>query len=154
MYRIGIVSQQDPSSGRVRVRFPDRDQMNSYWLQVIVPKTRADKTFWMPDVGEQVVCLMDEFDEAGGVLGAIYSTADPPPSQSPDKFQVIFRDGTVIEYDRAAHSLTIVLCADASATVNAPGGIELESGGSKVSITAGGVAITPPLPISSTVAQT
>ncbi len=128
--------------------------MRSYWLQVVVPKTLADKTFWMPDAGEQVVCLMDECDEAGAVLGAIYSTVDTPPVQSPDKFHVSFRDGTVIEYDRAAHALTIVLCAGASATLNGPAGITLESGASQVSITPGGVAISPPLPTSSTVAQT
>jgi phage baseplate assembly protein V len=186
MYRIGIVTDQDLELGRVRVRFPDRDQMRSYWLQVVTPKTLADKAFWMPDDGEQVVCLMDEYDEAGAVLGAVYSTVDTPPVQSPDKFHLSFRDGTVIEYDRAAHALTVVLCAGASATLNAPGevllesggsqvsvtpsaivlesgssqvnitpnAIVLESGGSQVSITPAGVAISPPLPITSTVAQT
>jgi phage baseplate assembly protein V len=178
MYRIGIVTDQDLEQGRVRVQFPDRDQMRSYWLQVVVPKTAADKAFWMPDPGEQVVCLMDEYDEAGAVLGAVYSSVDTPPVQSADKFHLRFRDGTAIEYDRAAHALTIVLCAGASATLNAPAairlesdgstvsmtpgavaisapaGIQLESGGSQVSITPAGVAISPPLPISSTVAQT
>jgi phage baseplate assembly protein V len=154
MYRIGIVTEQDLTNARVRVRFPDRDHLISYWLQIITPKTLADKTFWMPDVGEQVVCVMDEFDEAGAVLGAVYSTVDQPPVQSADKFHLTFKDGTVIEYDRAAHALTISLCAGASATVNAPAGIELESGASKVSITPSGVSIAPPLPTSSTVAQT
>jgi phage baseplate assembly protein V len=179
MYRIGIVTDQDLELDRVRVRFPDRDQMRSYWLQVVVPKTLADKAFWIPDVGEQVVCLMDEFDEAGAVLGAVYSSVDTPPVQSPDKFHLTFRDGTIIEYDRAAHALTIALCAGANATLNAPGGILLEtgasqvsitpggvttvtapneilleSGGSQVSITPSGVAISPPLPTTSTVAQT
>jgi phage baseplate assembly protein V len=179
MYRIGIVTDQDLELGRVRVQFPDRDKIRSYWLQVVVSKTLADKAFWMPDAGEQVVCLMDEFDEAGAVLGAVYSTVDTPPVQSPDKFHLTFRDGTIIEYDRAAHALNIVLCAGANATlnapggillesgalqvsigpggvatVNAPGGILLESGASQVSITPGGVAISPPLPTTSTVAQT
>jgi phage baseplate assembly protein V len=154
MYRIGIVTDQDLAQGRVRVRFPDRDQMRSYWLQVVVPKSLADKVFWMPDAGEQVVCLMDECDEAGAVLGAVYSSVDAPPVQSPDKFHLRFHDGTIIEYDRAAHALTIHLCAGASATVNAPAGIVFESGTSQVSINPGGVAISPPLPITSTVAQT
>jgi phage baseplate assembly protein V len=154
MYRIGIVSEQDSTGARVRVRFPDRDEMQSYWLRIVVPKTHADKFFWMPDVGEQVVCAMDEWDEAGAVLGSIYSNLDSTPVQSPDKFNLTFRDGTVIEYDRSAHALTINLCAGASAAMNVPAGITISSGSTNVVIGPSGVSITPPLPISSTVAQT
>jgi phage baseplate assembly protein V len=128
--------------------------MVSYWLPVVTPKTHADKIYWMPDVSEQVVCLMDELDEAGAVLGAIYSTPDPPPVASPDKFYLGFKDGSSIEYDRASHSLTISLCDGASVAVAAPGGITLRSGDSFVTIQTGGVTISPPLPTSSTVAQT
>lgn len=152
--RIGIVRALDAAAARVRVVFADHDQMQSWWLPVVVPKAQSDKVYWMPDIGEQVVCLMDEHDEAGAVLGAIYSSADPAPVSSPDKFHLGFHDGTVIEYDRVAHSLNITLCAEAIATVGAPGGITLKSGGSQVTVSPAGVAISPPLPISSTVAQT
>ena len=74
MFRVGLVKQQDLQGARVRVAFPDRDQMLSYWLPILFPKTQNDKSYWVPDIGEQVVCLMDEHDEAGAVLGAIYST--------------------------------------------------------------------------------
>ena len=76
MYRVGIVKVQDATKGRVRVAFPDRDQMESWWLPVIFAKTQNDKMYWMPDIGEQVICLMDEYDEDGAVAGAIYSSAD------------------------------------------------------------------------------
>jgi phage baseplate assembly protein gpV len=105
--RLGIVQDQDLALGRLRVTFNEFDQMLSYWLPVVVPKTQNDKTYWLPDIGEQVICLMDHRDEAGVVLGAIYSQVDATPVQSADKCHIGFKDGTAIEYDRAAHVLAL-----------------------------------------------
>ena len=101
--RLGIVKEQDPSLGRLRVAFDEFDQMLSYWLPVVFAKTQDDKAYWLPDLGEQVVCLMDERDEDGVVLGAIYSRADDTPVQSGDKFYLGFKDGSAMEYDRSSH---------------------------------------------------
>jgi phage baseplate assembly protein gpV len=106
-FRVGIVQQQDPAHAKVRVVFPDYDQVVSWWLPVIFAKTQNDKAYWIPDVGEQVVCLMDLRDEAGAVLGAIYSDADLPPVNSTDKFHLAFKDGASVDYDRAAHILNL-----------------------------------------------
>jgi phage baseplate assembly protein V len=121
MYRVGIVKSQDASNGCVRVSFPDRDQMTSWWLPVVFSKTQDDKSFWMPDIGEQVVCMMDEFDEDGAVLGAIYSSVDRPPAANPDKLQWKFKDNAVFEYDRAAHSLQITIPPDGTVNISASG---------------------------------
>ncbi|HJU29769.1 MAG TPA: phage baseplate assembly protein V, partial [Candidatus Binataceae bacterium] len=67
MFRVGLVNAQDPAKCAVRVAFPDRDQLQSWWLPVVVLKTQNDKSYWLPDIGEQVVCLMDEHDEDGAV---------------------------------------------------------------------------------------
>lgn len=172
-FRLGIVKEQDGTNCRVRVTFREFDQMLSYWLPVVVPKTQDDKVFWLPDPGEQVVCLMDEHDEAGVVLGAIYSQPDRPPVADANKYHIGFKDGTSFEYDRGlhvlraafedgtaisydagTHALTIAGGAQTTVVASAPGGISLESGSSQVTIDPSGVAISPPLPISSTVAQT
>ena len=121
MFRTGLVREQDVQGARVRVAFPDRDQIISYWLPVLFPKTQDDKAYWIPDIGEQVVCMMDEHDEAGAVLGAIYSSADPPPAASADKYRVLFKDGAAIEYDRAAHALSAALPDGAKLTIVASG---------------------------------
>src|SRR5208283_5084591 len=92
-FRVGIVQAQDTARAKVRVVFPDYDEMISWWLPVIFSKTQDDKAYWIPDIGEQVVCLMDLRDEAGAVLGAIYSRADTPPVNSADKFYLGFKDG-------------------------------------------------------------
>ncbi|HEY6417582.1 MAG TPA: phage baseplate assembly protein V [Candidatus Binataceae bacterium] len=106
-FRVGIVQAQDVVNAKVRVVFPEYDEVISYWLFVLFAKTQNDKEYWMPDIGEQVVCLMDSRDEAGCVLGAVYSAADLTPVQSADKWHLQFRDGMFVEYDRAFHVLEL-----------------------------------------------
>ena len=81
MLRFGIVTQIDAINVLARVNFGD-DDLTSFWLPVIQTKTLKDKFYVMPDVGEQVVCLMDENSEDGVILGAIYSAEDKPKLQS------------------------------------------------------------------------
>jgi phage baseplate assembly protein gpV len=106
-FRVGIVQAQDTVRAKVRVVFPDYDEMISWWLPIVFFKTQNDKAYWIPDIGEQVVCLMDLRDEAGAVLGAIYSSADVPPVNSADKFHLAFKDGARFDYDRVAHVLDL-----------------------------------------------
>jgi phage baseplate assembly protein V len=107
-FRVGIVQAQDTARAKVRVVFPDYDEMISWWLPIVFFKTQNDKAYWIPDIGEQVVCLMDLRDEAGAVLGAIYSSADTPPVNSADKFHLAFKDGARFDYDRALHILDLL----------------------------------------------
>jgi phage baseplate assembly protein V len=107
VYRIGIVTQIDVTKAKARVRFPDMDNVTSYWLAVLNSKTLKDKTYWMPDINEHVVCLLDAHGEEGVILGAIYSEADQVPVSSKDKKHITFEDGTIIEYDRAEKVLKI-----------------------------------------------
>lgn len=102
--RIGIVTKTDPGKKTVRALFNDADQMESYDLKVLAHKTHLDKCYWMPDVGEQVLCICLPFGhEQGFVLGAFYSKEDTVPVVSQDKRHVLFNDGTFFEYDRAEH---------------------------------------------------
>ena len=148
-YRVGIVQERDVARAKVRVVFPDYDQVVSWWLPLVFAKTENDKLYWMPDVGEQVVCLMDVRDEAGAVLGAIYSSADTPPVSSPNIMHLGFIDGTSVEYDRGAHVLDFKFNdggeitydgADHSLTIQLPGGanFDLTSGGAQIAIDSGG----------------
>ena len=140
MFRVGLVNQQDLQGARLRVVFPDRDQMLSYWLPILFPKTQNDKSYWMPDLGEQVLCLMDEHDEAGAVLGAIYSSVDTTPVQSADKYHMSFKDGASVEYDRAAHTLAVSLPNGATMNLNANGAsIAIDASGNITVHAAGGI---------------
>ena len=104
--RVGVITNVYPEKGTVRVKLVDVDDQISYELPVIFAKTHKDKAYYMPDVGEHVVCLFSgQGLEQGFVLGAIYSRADTVPVASNDKFHLRFEDGTWIEYDKKEHIL-------------------------------------------------
>ena len=92
-YRIGIVVAQDFVLVRARVTFPDHDNMVSWWLQIVAQKSSHDKGYWMPDIGDQVVCLMDPNDEDGAILGAVYSPVYPPPGETSPSQLKLTTDG-------------------------------------------------------------
>ncbi len=139
-FRVGIVTAQQISPfPAARVQFPDRDNIVTYWLPICLPKVQDDKFFWMPDVGEQVLVLMDEHDENGAVVGSLGSTVDQAPGwATANTFGVQFSDGTVVRYDRAAHALTAALGSGGSATISTPLGnqVVLDNAGN-VGLTAG-----------------
>jgi len=104
--------------------------MQSWWLPIVTPKAQNDKAYWMPDVGEQVVCLMDEHDEDGAVLGSIYSSADAAPVSSVDKWHLTMKDQASFEYDRSSHQLTVSIPSKGTVTITANGAtIEIDSNG-------------------------
>lgn len=103
--KFGTVSASKP--GFARVRLPDADNMRTMWLPIAYPKTQNDQACWTYDNGEQVVVLMDGRGEDGVILGAVYSEADPPPTDNSDKFVIRFKDGALFEYDRSTHTATL-----------------------------------------------
>jgi phage baseplate assembly protein V len=142
VFRTGLVVEIDTARCFVRVQFPDVDAIVSYWLPVLQLKTLLDKTYWMPDINEHVACLMDNKGEEGVVLGAIYSAADSTPVNSKDKRHVRFDDGTILEYDRAAHKLF----ADVKGEVEiiTTGKVVAQIGGTLTATVTGATQITTP----------
>jgi phage baseplate assembly protein V len=151
VFRTGVVSSlESVPPYRVRVQFPDRDNIVSWWLPVLVPKIQDDKFFWQPDVGEQVAVLMDENDENGCVVGSVPSQVDQAPSGlTPSDFYIAFEDGTIIQYNRQTHQLQIMLGSGGAAVLSQPSGgsVELDSSGnveiqaaSSVSLSQGGAS--------------
>ena len=106
MLRFGIVSQIDPINVQARVSFED-DESTSFWLPVLQTKTLKDKFYAMPDIGEQVACLMDENSEDGVILGAIYSTEDVSATQSEKQLSVNLEDGSYINADKENQTLIV-----------------------------------------------
>ncbi|MDR2891591.1 MAG: phage baseplate assembly protein V [Deltaproteobacteria bacterium] len=105
--RVGFVVARDEQKMRVRVEFPDTvsGPLTTDYLQVLVPRAKQDCVYDLPDYGDQVLCLfLPHGKEEGFVLGSMYG-ADAPPVGSGDKWHRTFADGTVLEYDRAAHVL-------------------------------------------------
>lgn len=106
MLRFGIVSQINPVLVQARVKFGD-DESTSYWLPVLQTKTLKDKFYSMPDIGEQVACLMDENSEDGVIIGAIYSTEDVPVITSEKQISLNLENNALINIDKETNTLTI-----------------------------------------------
>jgi phage baseplate assembly protein V len=138
VFRVGIVKTQDAQNARMRVTFPDRNQMTSWWLPIVVGKPQNDKSYYMPDVGEAVVCLMDEHDEDGAVLGSIYSSVDTPPVNSADKWHITMKDGATFEYDRSAHALAVSIPSGGTVTIQANGATMQIDASGNINLTAKG----------------
>ncbi|MDR2503765.1 MAG: phage baseplate assembly protein V, partial [Deltaproteobacteria bacterium] len=134
--RVGFVSARDPAKCRVRALFEDTTggETVSGWLPVLLPRARDDAAFDLPDIGDQVLCLFLPIGrESGFVLGCMYG-ADAPPVSSGDKWHRKFKDGTWLEYDRAAHKLgasvrgDVEVEADKSITAKAGDSVKIEAG--------------------------
>jgi phage baseplate assembly protein V len=128
LYRIGEVVSRGTKKGTVRVQFKDTDELVSFDLQVIQRSTLKDKNYKIPDIGEQVACLFSaNGPEEGVVLGCLYNDKDKPPVDSGDVEHITFEDGTVLEYDRAAHKLTVDVQGDIE--IHATGSINIKADG-------------------------
>lgn len=106
MLRIGLISEIDSSSCYARVKFLDNDIVSD-WLQIVVMGAISNKFFHIFDINEQVACLMDENDEEGVILGAMFNEKTKPSGVSKDVVKVNFSDGSFIEYDRNSHEYNI-----------------------------------------------
>lgn len=122
--RIGRVSSVDVNTNTARVAFSDKDDLVSGNLMIVNRGSLADKDYWIPDIDEQVLCLMlpnksGQGLNEGFVLGSFFSVEDAPQERSADVRAVKFGDGTVVKHDRKTGNLTI----------NATGDISIIAGG-------------------------
>ena len=106
MLRFGLISKIHNEKPLVRVNFLD-DNSFSYWLNVLQLKTQNDKFYIMPDIGEQVVCLMDEYSEEGVVLGSIYSNTDKAPRSSNKEIFIQLENNSLISINKEENNLIV-----------------------------------------------
>ena len=135
LIRVGSVSAINPEKCTARVVFADRSEVVSFELPVLVRGSLRNKDYWMPDPGEQVVCLFLPSGNAQGfIIGSIYSERDKPPVTEGNKRHMLFSDGTVIEYDSSTSKLLI----------DAKGSVEIDARGNVTINTADTISITAP----------
>lgn len=79
---LGVVTRvNDPDGlGRIRVSLPNYADIETDWLEVVIPGAGADKgIIALPDVGDRVLVLLARDDPAQGVvLGGLYGVQSPP----------------------------------------------------------------------------
>lgn len=110
MLRTGTVSAVYPKTDTVRVVFDDKDETTSPELHVLHRFSGKNKDYWMPDIGDQVLCIFNNNDKnfsTGWVLGSYFTEKQPPQVASADIMRMDFADGSFVEVNRAAGSLSI-----------------------------------------------
>lgn len=116
MKKTGIVSSINRENASARVYFEDMDDTVSPELKVLFPCTMNTKFFWMPEVGQTVVCLLSEDEPITGyILSSFYSDEDKVPDEfltSEDIDGVRFPDGSFITYDSINHKLIFDIAGD------------------------------------------
>lgn len=104
--RVGTIAALDAANARVTVQLDT--ELVTDWLPWIVGRAGGNRTWHAPEIGEQVVVLAPSGEiGAGIVLPSIYQDAHPANSNTPDIHRTTYSDGSVVEYDRAAHILTV-----------------------------------------------
>lgn len=109
-HRVGFVSKHELTEAGLccRVVFPDKDDLVSKPYPVMQRAAGGSQDFDVPAIGEQVVvATLPNGPEEGFIEGTIYSASSPPPSTDPNKRMTRFADGTLVEYDKAAHTMLI-----------------------------------------------
>lgn len=113
LIRLGSVAEVNPSTALCRVETGD---ITTNWLPWITQRAGSDRTWWPPSVGEQVVLLCPGGNPSNGlVLLGVFSDAHPAPASDLNTtVMALFRDGTRLSYDNAAHHLIADVRGDAS----------------------------------------
>lgn len=115
--RPGTIAAVDHAAARVRVASGD---LLTGWLAWLESRAGNVRTWCPPSVGEQCLVLAPGGDLAAGwVLVGSASEGHPAPSASASLHRTQYPDGTVVDYDHAAHALTVTLAPGGSASLTA-----------------------------------
>lgn len=100
--KIAEISQVDYQRGLVKVRIPDRDNIETNWLAMT-----ADQ-YEMPRVNDIVRVNLDEHDYTNGLChGRYYNQSNPPALSGPNIFYKRILGDMVMVYDSDTKTLTI-----------------------------------------------
>jgi uncharacterized protein involved in type VI secretion and phage assembly len=85
---IGVVTNnQDPDGlARVKVRYPWREDQESYWARTAVPMAGGSRgTYFLPEVGDEVLLAFDQDDVRHPyMIGGLWNGQDGPPETNGD----------------------------------------------------------------------
>jgi len=118
----GTVADLDLQAARCRV---DIGEVRTDWLPWFTPCAGETLEWSPPSLGEAVLVFGPGGALEGGLVQrGFFSDRFPAPSASPDVWMRTFPDGTVLEYNHAAHRLTGTLAGGGKVELHADGGFE------------------------------
>lgn len=109
--RYGTVAEADYTGATagfpaIRVQLQDGEILSD-WVPWFTPRAGKDRVWDPPEVGEVVMLLAPSGDLANGVaIPGLFSNGNANGDRAGLQRRT-FDDGTVVEYDREAHKLTI-----------------------------------------------
>jgi len=145
----GEVTQiEDPEDlGRVKVSLPTCDDIETGWLEVLLPAAGRNKgLIALPDAGDSVLVLLPEADPAQGiVLGGLYGVESPPDSGVGDgairRYTFLTPGGQRLSFDDDRNALRIdtadgshLELAEAGLQIHAHADMTLEAPGRTITI--------------------
>ncbi|MFC0669465.1 phage baseplate assembly protein V [Azotobacter chroococcum] len=123
LIRFGTVAEVDPAKPRCRMK---TGGLVTAWLPCFTLRAGEDRTWDPPSIGEQGIVFSPSGDPAtGAVLVGLNSDAFPAPDNDPSRHRRTYRDGAVIEYDTATHTLRATLPGGGKVDIVAPGGVTI-----------------------------
>ena len=104
VFRIGRVSSVNGTNCTARVTFPDKDDLVSAELPIIVIGSKGTQGYWVPEEDTQVLCCFLPNPSGSGlnegfILGAFYSQQDPPEDKDKNVRSIRFPDGSYFHFD-------------------------------------------------------
>ena len=121
LIRIGIVSAIDYARARVKCDFEELE-ITSDWLPVVQRGAGGARDYWMPAIGESVVCIYySDGTEEGVVIGSYYPAGTPPPDSGSGVFYTVYPDGSSVTWDNG----DLVIEAKAAVSITAAGGVTI-----------------------------
>ena len=142
LIRVGVVHSADYPNAVIKVTLGEQV---TGWLPWLTHRAGGDRSWWAPEVGEQVIVLSPSGDVSSAmVLPAMYQSSKAAPKNAETVHHTIYEDGTFIEYDRATHKLTVnvaggdvLVTTTNNVNVSADGDASIAVGG-KADVTATG----------------
>lgn len=132
MIRTGKVSSINYKKVSARVELDNTQGMISKELKVLRSHTKKEKSYSMPSIGEDVVCVFLPHDpNTGFIVGSYYSGKNLPEETGKIKY-IFFPDGTRLKYDLE----TGVLEVDCVGDINISSGSVINIKGQEVNIEA------------------
>lgn len=133
LVQVGVVVDADYPGKRVLVQIGERE---SQWLRWTAHRAGADRAWWAPTVGEQVLVFAPNGEALAAVAGdSLYQEDFDAPADDPEIRRTRYGNGTVIELNKrtgvlsVAHPGDVQVAAGGSVRMRAGGNIEIEAAG-------------------------
>jgi uncharacterized protein involved in type VI secretion and phage assembly len=109
---IGVVTNNRDTEGlgRVKVRYPWREDQESFWARIAAPMAGAGRgTYFLPEVDDEVLVAFDQNDiRHPYVIGSLWNGQDSPPLTNDNGEnnlrQIRSRSGNELTFDDTAGS--------------------------------------------------